>query len=399
MKRSLFAVGLAARSIGLSSALVLSMGLIVPAQANVIKITNLVTDDQSANPAQITDANLKNAWGMSYTLGGSPFWISDNATGVSTLYNVNPLTNATVKNNAITEAIPGDGSVTGQVFNSAGAGNFLGANFMFVSEDGTISVRIGAVNPALVLIPATPDNANVYKGAAYAVVTPGNAYLYAANFRTGKIDVVKGNAGAPDLTGTFTDPGLPAGYAPFNIQNLGGRLYVAYALQDGAKKDEVAGAGNGFVSVFSLNGEFIERIASDGSLDAPWGLAIAPVSFGLFAGDLLVGNFGNGTISMFDLATHTFLGLLPGDNGNPVTIDGLWGLMIGNGGNSGSASKVYFTAGPDDETHGLFGVLESVAPEPATLLLFSLGLAGLGFFSGGTFGRRPRTSRLVVLPA
>src|ERR1043166_5509781 len=284
----------------LSSALLLSLLATAPAQATFISVINLVTDDQLANPAQITDPNLKNAWGMSYTLTGSPIWVSDNATHVSTLYNVNPVTNVTVKNNAITETIPGDGSVTGQVFNSV-AGNFVANgtshNFLFVSEDGTISGR-GVGNNADVLQAASISN--VYKGAAYAIIG-GVGYLYAANFRAGTIDVVKGTGGPPGLAGTFTDPGIPTGYAPFNIQNLGGKLYVTYALQDGAKKDDVSGAGHGFVSVFDLQGNFLGRVASGGVLDSPWGRAIAPPTFGDFAGDLLVGNFGDGKINVFDL--------------------------------------------------------------------------------------------------
>lgn len=356
------------------SAVMIALGLTLPAEATLFTSTNLVTDDQTAHPAQITDASLVNAWGMSYTLAGSPFWISDNATGVTTLYNVTA-TNVTTKNSAITVTIPGDGTVTGQVFNSV-ASNFNTDNFVFVSEDGTISGRRAALgNTAEVLALASP--ANVYKGAAFANVG-GNGYLYAANFRAGTIDVLKGNAGAPELSGRFIDPALPAGYAPFNIQNLGGELYVAYALQDGAKHDEVPGSGNGFVSVFDPQGNFLGRIASAGTLDAPWGLAIAPASFGQFAGDLLVGNFGDGLISAFDLGTHAFEGLLLGANGSPLAIDGLWALMIGNNGSSGSPSDVYFTAGPDGETHGLFGVI-AVIPEPATLALLGLGLTALAF--------------------
>ena len=218
------------------------------------------------------------------------------------------------------------------------------------------------------------SNANVYKGAAL-VNNGGNVYLYATNFRADTIDVLKGNASAPNLPGSFTDPTIPAGFAPFNIENLGGTLYVTYAKQDAAKHDDVAGPGNGFVDAYDTNGNLLGRIASGGSLNSPWGMTIAPSSFGPIAGDLLVGNFGDGTINAFNLTTHAYDGPLKGLTSTPISIDGLWGLSVGNGVSAGSTEKVYFSAGPGGEMHGLLGVL-TPAPEPSSIVLAAVsGLA------------------------
>jgi len=235
-------------------------------RADSFSVTNLVTNDQSANPAQITDTDLVNAWGISAS-GGSPFWVSDNGTGVSTLYSVNPLTNATTKQ-GLTVTIPGDGSVTGQAFNSAGgSGAFNGDTFLFVSEDGTISGWRNALGTTAETL-QIGSSSNVYKGTTLDT-TGGNSYLLSANFRAGTIDVLKGSTAAPDLAGKFTDPGLPTGYAPFNVQMLNGRIYVTYALPDADKKDDVPGPGHGFVSVFDLNGNFIGRVGSAGAPNSP----------------------------------------------------------------------------------------------------------------------------------
>lgn len=346
----------------------------IPIRADSVFVqTNLVTDDQSVNHAVLTDLNLKNAWGISSS-PTSPFWVSNNGTGTSTLYGVNPLTNFPTKQ-ALTVSIPGDGSVTGQVFN--GGTGFNADRFLFVSEDGTISGWRGALGTVAEIL-QSPDPTTVYKGAATATIGL-NSYLYSANFSAGKIDVLKGSSGAPDLTGSFLDPNLPAGYAPFNIQNLGGKLYVTYALQDGAKHDDVAGAGHGIVDAFDLQGNLLTRIATQGVLNSPWGLAIAPIGFGEYGGDLLVGNFGDGRINAFDPNGLGQVGTLSVDPfGTPLEIDGLWGLRFGSGaGNGGNADLLYFSAGPNDETNGLFGSIAAV-PAPGSALLFLVGgLSGL----------------------
>jgi uncharacterized protein (TIGR03118 family) len=361
----------------------------------LFSVTNLVTNDQTANQALITDPFLKNAWGISHS-GGSPFWVSDNATGVATLYQVNPTTNVTTKvtlgsppdpSGGVVIPPPGSGTPTGQVFNSANAtGAFDGNSFLFVSEDGTISGWRGALGTTAEIL-KTRDSANVYKGTTLDT-TGGHSYLLSANFRAGTIDVLKGDTGAPDLTGRFLDPNLPAGYAPFNIQTLGNTIYVTYALQDAAKHDDAPGAGHGFVNAFDVQGNVLGRIGTMGALNSPWGLAIAPSSFGSIAGDLLVGNFGDGTINVFNAnpATPGFLGQLSGVDGKPIAIDGLWGLIPGNDGSGGSSQKIYFSAGPTGETDGLFGVIQ--VPEPSSMVL---GLAAAVLLTGSwTWKNRKR---------
>ena len=349
----------------------LGLALALPAAATPFRVFNLVTDDQSVNAAQITDPHLLNAWGISHS-DTSPFWVSSNGAGISTLYRVDPLSNATTKV-GLEVTVPGAGNVTGQVFNIGGATNFNGDAFLFVSEDGTISGWRGALGTNAEVLQLASDT-NSYKGSAISVIN-GNAYLYAADFKGAQIDVLKGNAAAPDLAGSFSDPGIPSGFAPFNIQNLGDTLYVTYA-KVGPTGDDESGPGNGFVDAFDLQGNFVARVASNGTLDSPWGLALAPASFAEFAGDLLVGNFGDGHINIFDTSTNTFIGQLLGAGGDPLQIDGLWGLIPGNDGGAGSKQAIYFAAGPGDEEHGLFGVIG--VPEPASMALVALGIAMLG---------------------
>jgi uncharacterized protein (TIGR03118 family) len=242
---------------------------------------------------------------------------------------------------------------------------------------------------------AVVDQGAVYKGLA---IDDTSGILYAANFRAGTIEAYNSSFAPANLTGSFTDPGLPAGYAPFDAKIINGQLYVTYAVQDSHKHDDVAGAGNGLVDIFDLNGDFVKRLVTNGSgsvLNSPWGLQIAPASFGTFAGDLLVGNFGDGHINAFDPTNGTFEGTLDGSNGQPLFIEDLWALTVGNGSAlGGDPNTVYFTAGLVDEGNGLFGALTAV-PEPSTWALMGLGFATLGLAGY----RRAQKARLAPTTA
>jgi len=321
---------------------------------NSYAVHNLVSD--GSIPAEHTDPNLVNAWGL-VASATSPWWVADNETAVSTLYNGSGTPQSLVV------SVPG--APTGIVFNGgahfvvSSGGSSGPARFLFASEDGTISGWNPAVPPpptstqAIVAVDNSPAGAN-YKGLAIASTASGD-FLYAADFHNARVDVFDGNFAPATMPGAFVDPGLPARFAPFGIQNLQGRIYVAYAMQDKEGEDEVTGEGLGFVSVFDTAGHFLARVASGEPLNAPWGLAIAPAGFGRFSGNLLVGNFGDGRINAYDLATWEPRGHLKTANHRPLVIDGLWGIGFGNGAASGPTTTLYFAAGPDDEEHGLFG--------------------------------------------
>lgn len=327
--------------------------------------TNLVSD--GTVEAQTTDAHLKNSWGIA-AIPGSPFWIADNATGVSTLYDgkagIIPLT----------VTIPPPGGVapgtlatpTGIVWNPNGQKFLLAPNeaalFIFATEDGTIS----AWNPAVDMQHAVlkvdnfeGGNGAVYKGLALAT-NPAGVFLYATNFHNGTVDVFDSTFKPATLPGSFNDPQLPAGYAPFGIALIDGNLFVSYAVQDGAKHDDVKGAGHGLIDVFDTSGHLLQRFAAHGSLNSPWGMVRAPRDFGGFSSRILVGNFGDGHISAFG-SGGDFRGQLRDASGKLIVIDGLWGLMFGTA-QASDPRKLYFTAGPHDETDGLFGSLEAVEP-------------------------------------
>jgi uncharacterized protein (TIGR03118 family) len=340
--------------------------------------TNLVSDIPGM--AKFTDPDLVNPWGISHS-STSFNWVSDNGTGLATLYN-----GAGVKQGlVVTIPAPGGGqsAPTGQVFNSFAGMNpsFNSDLFIFATEGGTIAGWRGALGTTAEILDISGTGA-VYKGLALAS-NSGNSYLYATDFHNATIKVLPGT-GAPPLAGNFTDPNLPAGYAPFGIQNIGGKLYITYALQDAAKHDDVAGPGNGFVDVFDMNGNLVRRLISDGALNSPWGLALAPTDFGKFGGDLLVGNFGDGKINAFDPTSGALLGTLTdSETGDPIVNKGLWGLLFGNGANGGDADKLFFTAGipgnGEIEDHGLFGSI--AVPLPSTVMLLGSGLAGLLTFA------------------
>ena len=355
--------------------------------------TNIVSDVKGT--ARVTDPKLINPWGI-VSGPATPFWIADNNAGVSTLYTG---TGASVAGAPASVAIPAPaggaadaaGAATGVVFN--GSPGFIvrqgGASgpslFLFSTEDGTITGWSPAANAASAII-AVDNSAQgaVYKGLALAT-SGSQTRLYAANFRENSIDVFDGNFQPVVKAGGFTDAMIPAGFAPFNIANLNGKLYVTYARQNGEKHDDVAGAGNGYVDVYDLNGALISRLIARGALDSPWGLALAPAGFGKFGHDLLVGNFGDGKINAFDPVSGRSLGSLSDRHGKTLQIDELWGLAFGNGENTGDANTLFFTAGIGGEKHGLFGSLQAMAGSgsSATSARSGTGAAAPGSSSSG----------------
>jgi uncharacterized protein (TIGR03118 family) len=315
--------------------------------------TNLISDIPGV--ARITDPNLVNPWGQAAS-PTSPLWVADNGTNVSSLYTGGVHGSIPVIVPLVV-SIP-EGAPTGVMFNptkdfvvhtEAGSAP---ANFIFDSEAGRITAWSRAVSGTKAQVEFTDRHA-VYKGLALAS-SGGAHYLYATNFHDNRIDVFNTRFKPVTLSGTFSDPSLPPHYAPFGIQLIDGKLYVTYAEQNAARHDDVAGPGHGFIDVYDTSGHLLMRLVSRGDLNSPWGLALAPRSFGAFAGDLLVGNFGDGFIHAYDPATGAEHGQLTNTDGNPIQINGLWGLRFGNG-TFATNDTLVFTAGIGDESHGLLG--------------------------------------------
>jgi len=328
--------------------------------ARTFYVVKNLTSDGTTTPH--TDAHLVNGWGL---VAGptTPWWVADNGTDTSTLYRASGMPLGFLVVN-----VPG--APTGIVYN--GGSHFVMRNgrkssptqFMFATEEGKIWGWSASVpgplisKDAMVVIDSSVGGA-IYKGLAIATA-PGGDFLYAADFHNGRVDVFDGDFNPAGVMGASTDPMLPGGYAPFGIQNIGGHVFVSYAKQDAEAKDEVAGAGFGYVDEFDAAGVLVGRVASGGNLNAPWGMTMAPeTGFGPFGGHLLVGNFGDGYINAYEAAApHAAKGPLKDKSGAPIVVDGLWGIAFGNGGAAGPKNVLYFAAGPEDETHGLFGSIK-----------------------------------------
>lgn len=323
--------------------------------------TDLVSDQSGGAGVQVVDPGLINAWGMSQG-PSSPVWVTAADTHLSTLYTGISATSATKV--PLTVVVPG-GSPTGQVFNGGSgfavcAGKCGAARFIFASERGVISgwnpgVNLTGAAPSTHAVAAVAVPGAIYKGLAMAT-SAGQSYLYAANFHAGTIDVFDSGYNKQSWSGAFVDPALPPRYAPFNVASLRGLLYVSYAVQDATRHDDVAGPGNGIVDVFQTDGTFVRRLITRRGLNAPWGMVTAPGAFGKFSGSLLVGNFGDGRIHSYDPRNGSYRGVLTDSAGAAIEIDGLWGLLFGNG-VSAAANALMYAAGPGGESHGAFGIL------------------------------------------
>ncbi|HEY1329183.1 MAG TPA: TIGR03118 family protein [Casimicrobiaceae bacterium] len=345
----------------MAAALLLSAPL--RADPNNYHVQSLVSD--GGVPAAHRDDNLKNGWGVAFNPTAF-VWVADNGSGKSTLYDGNgvqqipPIV-------TIPSADPSThGTPTGITFNASNdftvSSNGVSgpARFIFVSEDGMVSGWAPNVDFNNAIKGWLNPDA-VYKGVALAGNGGQHFMLYAADFRGRKIDVYDSTFHPASVSGGFVDHQIPDGYGPFNIMNIEGNLYVAYAKKDPNSDDEAAGPGLGFVDVFDADGNLLKRLAKHGTLNAPWGMALAPAGFGKFSNRLLVGNFGDGAINAYDPRTGKFAGQLK-SNGKVLKIDGLWGIAFGNGVLSQPTDTLFFAAGPNDEANGMYGRIDTVSP-------------------------------------
>ena len=342
-----------------------SMAVAPATAASGYVATHLISNTNAAgNPYSTAnvDPRLVNAWGIAFNPQGF-VWVANNGSSTSTLYDGDGVRQTLVV--AIPQGASGSADPTGIVFNGSQSfavsqgGVSAPAVFIFVGEGGTVSGWSPTVNAnSAVIVVDRAAEGKSYTG--LAIASPGGApRLYAADFHNAVVDVYDGNFAPVVNAGAFTDPQLPAGYAPFGIQAIGNQIVVAYAKQDAQAADEVAGAGLGAVDVFDADGALTARlIAPGGKLDAPWGIALAPANFGTFANDLLVGNLGDGRINAFDPATGAWLGALANGNGTPIAIDGLWGIAFGNGINDQPTNTLFYAAGPNGERDGVYGRID-----------------------------------------
>jgi uncharacterized protein (TIGR03118 family) len=327
------------------------------------QVHNLVSD--GGVPADHQDVNLVNGWGITST-ATSPMWVSDNGTGKATLYD--GLGNILSLVVIVPASANAQGAPTGVVSN--GSTDFVvhsgtlaaPARFIFAAEDGFISGWSPTVDATHAIHAAFMTDA-VYKGLTIASNNGANM-LYAANFHAHRIDVFRANFTPVKIPGGFVDPTIPSNFSPFNILALGGKLYVSYAQKEEDGNDEVHGPGLGIVDEYDTGGHLLRRIATGGTLNAPWGMAIAPAGFGEFSGRLLVGNFGDGTVNAYDLTSATFQGQLKTPAGIVIAIDGLWGIIFGNNANNQPTTTLFFAAGPNGESNGLYGRIDAVASSP-----------------------------------
>jgi uncharacterized protein (TIGR03118 family) len=314
---------------------------------------NLVSD--LAGRARVRDPNLVNPWGVAAPPNG-PLWVADNGTDLSTVYTGGAQGSAPQIAPIVVRVA--DGAPTGLVFNGSDQFKIPGtdapARFIFDSEAGTLTAWSPNAAPTDQARMVARGDGAIYKGLALAQTRQGQL-LYATDFHNGRVDVFDSSFKPMQLgSGAFTDTSLPAGFAPFNVQTIGRRVVVTYAKQDADREDDVAGAGLGYVDVYTTSGHLVRRLVSQGALNAPWGLALAPRGFGAFGGDLLVGNFGDGRVNAYNPHNGRFEGTLRSRHGRPVTIDGLWSLTFDHGA-FGTPGSLVFTAGIQDEAHGLLG--------------------------------------------